>query len=463
MRTTDNQLIKTNTLILGVFIFFFITKLFYWLPRDVFGNSINSWVYTDWLIDYSSGFIRRGLSGELINLISTIAPPRAIIGFLTWLIFGAVVFGYVRLCTRALSVLSPFLLVAMLFLPSLLPFYLYDHGAFGRKETIGFLFLLCHLYSLEKNGNAKALKISDTFYVNKYIKSLLFVTVILLPMHVFVHESSFFLFVPIHVIITYSILRLDPSKNLKQRLSFLTFIYLPVLVAFFIVFFFGRANIDVAQAICKKWELANALKAGSCNISGKNTMWALPGALTALGWSFSQAVSLTLSFSVKTILAWILIFSILGFSTAYIVGRVSCSFIKQHFNDIFDTTLARRHSKIMCYKYFLLPLIISLPLYIVGWDLGRWFAVSCINFAIIGLSRDINYADFIVRNDDKAAARIQMISQTFLVKNRFYHIKLFFLLLIVFFIRMPHCCNKGFNIFAEPIKSLARKIIISLI
>ena len=95
----------------------------------------------------------------------------------------------------------------------------------------------------------------------------------------------------------------------------------------------------------------------------------------------------------------------------------------------------------------------------MGWDIGRWFAVSCINYAIISLSRDINYADFRVGNGGEAEARILTKPQIFEESTRLYQIKLSFLLLIVFFIRMPHCCNMGFNMLAEPIKSLARKII----
>lgn len=459
LKTTDNQLIKTNTLILGVFLFFFFTKLLYWLPRDLFGNGINLWVYTDWLIDYSSGFTRRGLSGEIIELTSALAHPRVIIGILVWSIFGTIVFGYIRLLARSLKTLSPFLLMAMLFLPSLLPFYLYDHAAFGRKETIGFLILLWHLYCLEIDNNTQTKGFKKVLSLNNYIKKLLIITAILLPIHVFIHEASFLLFVPVHVIITYTIIRFDPSVNLRRRIIYLTFVYLPVLFAFAIVFIFGQPSFEVALAICKKWELAKALEAGSCNISGKDIMWALPGSITALPWSFSQAASLTLSFSVKTILSWIIIFSTMGLSTVYIGIMIAPSIVNKHFKGASDTTLTRQYSKIMCYKYFLLPLLISAPLYIMGWDIGRWFAVSCINYAMIMLSSEINYAE--IRSGSYPETKIEILAKDPIFEQDIllYYIKLFFLLLIVFFIRLPHCCNNGYNMLAEPVKSLAMRII----
>lgn len=458
MKIVNSRHIKTNTLILGVFVFLIFTKLLIWLPGDVLGNSLNLWVYTDWLIDYSSGFTRRGLSGELLNLTSTFSNPRAIIGLFSWLIFSGVVFGYVRLIKRSIDILSPSLLIALLFLPSFLPFYLYDHAAFGRKETLGFLFLLWHLYLIERFCKAPEIYFTKKAVVNKYLKSILLLSLILLPMHVFIHESSFFLFVPAHAIITYSILRLDPSINSRRRVFYLTLIYLPVILAISIVFIFGRTNFNVALAICDKWELANALEAGSCNILGENTMWALPGSLTALPWSFSQAASLFLSIPVESIMAWLLVFSVLGFSTVYVGSKVTNSFIKE-LGSSPDTTIARHHSKIMCFKYFLLPLFISMPLYYLGWDFGRWFAVSCINFAMISLSREINYAEIRVVNGVDARSWVSTKNQIFEESVHLHQIKVFFLLLIIFFIRLPHCCNQKINMLAEPIWSLAKLIV----
>ena len=56
---------KKNILLL-VFILF----LFYSLI-GVFHSAISfNWSFQDWLINYSGGFVRRGLSGEFISFIS---------------------------------------------------------------------------------------------------------------------------------------------------------------------------------------------------------------------------------------------------------------------------------------------------------------------------------------------------------------------------------------------------------
>ncbi len=422
------------------------------LPKDII-NGINDWAYTDWLIDYSMGFTRRGLSGELIGITSTLVHPRVFIGILTWVIFCAVVFGYVRLLKRSLEILSPFLLTAILFLPSLLPFYLYDQGAFGRKETIGFLILLWHLYILESQGKYFEKGLST----NDYIKKLLFITVILLPANIFIHESAFFLFVPVHVIITYSILRLDPSLSFTKRITYLIFIYSPILLAFSAVLFFGRPSIEIALAICKRWELAKALEAGSCRIRGKEIMWALPSSFTALPWSFSQAASLVLSFSVKTILTWATVLFILGFSTIKI-GVMTSYAITGNFPGNLKAALTKQHQNFMSYKYYLLPLLLSAPLYIMGWDIGRWFAVTCINFVMIMLSIEINYAEIKISNDTAAKDKIPTKCRICGQNDLLYYAKWLLLLSIVFFVRLPHCCI-GYNVLSEPFQSLIKKIV----
>jgi len=123
--SNERQVFEIKVLILGVFVFFILTKLVSWLGTDFFGDRAGIWTYpyTDWLIDYSAGFVRRGLAGELISLLSPLVPPRIAIAFLTWSIFALLTVAYIRLIGRSLDKLSPMVLIGLLFLPSLLPFY----------------------------------------------------------------------------------------------------------------------------------------------------------------------------------------------------------------------------------------------------------------------------------------------------------------------------------------------------
>lgn len=455
LKNRDDQIIQINTFIIGVFIFFFLIKFLYWLPLDIKGKGFDKWVYTDWLIDYSSGFIRRGFSGEFLNLLSAVTNPKVIIGMLSWTIFIFVTAGYIRLLVKSLKVLSPVLFVALLFLPSLLPFYLYDHGAFGRKEIIGYIILLWHLHILENMYNSE----NKTSIIKHYIIKLLPITIILLPIHIFIHESSFLLFVPIHVIISYSVLKLIPFVSFNKKILFLFLIYLPTLLAFLTIVIFSQNNIEVALAISKKWEHAHVLEPGSFNISEIDTIETSSNSITALSWSISRAASMSLSLPITMVLAWLLLCTILGFSTVYI-GRMVNNFLITNLTKKKLVMISRKqYSKNLYLKYFILPLAISSPLYILGCDIGRWFAVSCINYIMITLSREVNFVEIeLYKANEKKAENVkgEVINNIGIFRN---YVEIFLLLFILFFIRLPHWCKYWNAMLAEPFKSLFQRIL----
>jgi len=314
----QRRVFETKVLILGVFVFFVLTQLGYWLRIDFFGGKAGAWsyVYTDWLIDYSAGFVRRGLAGELISLLSPLVPARIVIASLTWSAFGILTFAYIRLIGHSLDKLTPLLLVGLLFLPSLLPFYLYDHGAFGRKEVIGFLILLWHLYLLEAPGNR-----APTRYVRKIIP----MSLIALPVHLLMHEAAFFLFVPVHLLISHAIIRQDGSVGPYRRAFTLLLVYLPVCVSFLAVSLFGSPTFTEALDICIHWELLGEFEPGTCLSDGKIislSNYTPATSFMTLPWTLSEAAFDVMSFPVSILLSWVLTSLILGFCTLYIGSLV---------------------------------------------------------------------------------------------------------------------------------------------
>jgi len=434
--------------LVGIFFCLFIWNFLHWLPRDMFGDGLSIWVYTDWLIDYSAGFIRRGLSGELLDMLRPLAEPRIVIALLTWSIFCVAVLGYIRSIARSFRQLSPFALTALLFLPSLLPFYLYDHEAFGRKEVLGFLILLWHLRILEVGINAESIELPSA---GQYLRRILPVVLLLLPVHVLMHETAFLLFVPAHALITNSVLILDASIGRRRRLSYLMLLYFPVLSVFSALYFFGRLDMEAALSICTKWEVLGALEPGACSLSGRDTMWDLPGSLTTLPWTIPQAASLTLTLPAGTVLAWIAVCAVMGYSTAYCGGLVARLLAGRDLSRGADAFFAGRHSMRMQTRYLLFPLLLALPLYILGWDIGRWFAVACINFMMIALSREINHAECALGRSNEETGRASRVPY---FKPRVSWLGWLFLLIVTFFIRLPHCCYNEFNIFSQPLRSL---------
>jgi hypothetical protein len=351
----------------------------------------------------------------------------------------------------------------MLFLPSLLLFYLYDHTALGRKETIGYLILLAHLLLLEKQDRRCPPTSDDALLKVYYTRFATIVVAVPLTMHIFIHEASFLLFVPAHALITWSTVSRYSSLSRSQKVAYVLGLYLPVVIAFLVVVVFGRPSFEAAHAICSKWEAMGAVRKGACDAGSRGEMWTLVGAFTALPWSLTQAASLTRSLGREAILAWLFIFSVLGFLTVRFCAVTSKSII----SSIKRTTekTSTDQAWIMGFKYFFVPVAFSIPVYILAWDFGRWFAVACINYAIICLSKEVNFIELSLAN----ASRGRIIAVLEKVNRRSwalmestwargYMASLVVLLSVIFYLRLPTCCIRS-AFLAEPIRSLVLKLL----
>lgn len=453
-RLMQSESIRTNTYILCCFVLFLSTYVLYWFPRDFRGDGLYIWVYTDWLIDYSNGFTRRGLAGELVRLAAPYIPAYSVAALLSWLIYGVVVLGYVTLCLRSRAHVRPLCLVALLFMPSLLPFYVYDHGALGRKETIGFLILVVHLLLLTQRTGR-----TDDEFVKQYATRLVPVTVVLLSLHIFVHEASFLLFLPVHVAITWSALSSYSTMDRGEKLRRVMLLYLPVFVSFLLVCGVGRRGLDVAQGICQQWEAAHALPSGSCHPGADKSVWVLPAALGGLTWSMAEAVSVTRSLSLGAVLAWLMILSLFGILTVRYCAEAAFSIAKNVSPGREDDRGS--HCAVMAVKYLLVPLLISVPVGVLAPDFGRWFAVACINYAMISLSIEMNHIE--VTLSRRAYPLGTLTDKWRLGRHDSPEAgagigSALVLLFVIFYIRLPHCCIRS-TFLAEPLRSVARDVL----
>src|SRR5258706_3328922 len=94
----------------------------------------DAWIYGDWIINYSSGFVRRGLIGSIILSQSVISPPSALATIH--------VSFYATFTMLLLFQFCPYrhdlLMMTLLFSPLGLLFFVYNHYAIGRKEILLF-------------------------------------------------------------------------------------------------------------------------------------------------------------------------------------------------------------------------------------------------------------------------------------------------------------------------------------
>lgn len=452
INTTDNLQYQFNFLILLTFILFLSTQFLTHLPNDWFSGGLYSWVYTDWLIDYSAGFVRRGLSGELVYAVSDFIHPYHFSVILSWSIFLILVVGYLYLVFKNLKKIPPLYLIIILFLPSLLPFYVFDHSALGRKEMLGYIFLFIHLFLIKWQFSL------SPFNKNTYIKFLALITFLFLPLHILIHESSLLLFIPVHIMMSWTVLSYHENHHFYKKLKVLMLMYSPVFITFLIVYALGRPELEVVQKICTHWEALHALRQGTCQIDNENTMWTLPGALSALAWNFSQATSLAASLSIYIIFGWLFIFLLLSFISMAYLGQLSTllSLDENKQSPLVEQTNQWKHSTLIRFKYFLIPILCSLPLYLVGWDFGRWFAVTSINFAIIVLSKELGYmeAKILPMNNSFFKQLTRMTNIITISRTKISHVLTpTFILIILFYLRLPHCCiSENFEFVAQPLR-----------
>jgi hypothetical protein len=386
-----------NPLMLLVFAAAWIRDAIFWLHTDAFGDTLNYWAYTDWLIDYSQGFIRRGLSGELWRLVPPSVPPLALTAVLSWVLILAAAFGYLRLLARTWKALHPLTLFGLLFLPSLFFFYLHDHNAIARKEILGYISVLLHLFVVEKTfplrGNA-ALPGGD---LRRYMSWLIPISVVLLPAIILVHEGNFLLFVPLHAVITLSVLRLSARRSLSQAALAAGLMYLPAALAFGAVYLSGTPQHATLLGVCEKWAAAGALRESSCvlppeRLSGST----LPGSFIPMQWTLSKAASITGIVVGMQWSAWLLILPTLGVSLWYLGRQAVYAILRSRSPRSFSPRAAQVYAGLFFRKFFLIPLLFSLPIYFTAYDYGRWFTVVCVNFTLLVVSTNLPLREFAI-------------------------------------------------------------------
>jgi len=449
-----------NPLFLLIFSTAWVRELLYWLPLDAFGSGLNYWAYTDWLIDYSQGFIRRGLSGEIWRLVPGAIPPVAFMAVFSWVLILACVLGYVRLLVRSWKAYHPLTLFGLLFLPSLFIFYLHDHNTIARKEILGYVTVLLHLLVVEKSfplGDGSALAKGN---LRRYVKWLSPIALILLPVTILVHEGNFLMFVPLHGMITLTILRMESPSNLRRAALWTGSLYLPAALAFGAVFLTGTPSYQTLLGICEKWAAAGALREESCvlppdKLSGST----LPGSFIPMEWSLGRAAYITRTIIFMNWGAWILILPTLGISLWYTVRQAVYASLRSRHPQSFSPQPAARYAGLFFRKYFLIPLLFSLPVYLTAYDYGRWFTVTCINFAMLAVSVNLPYREFALREKGAEAGPETAGSPEHLDNRLVFYGASMIICILAVVLWLPHYCLFSCEIIRNPLQYFSHTFI----
>ena len=439
---------KTAVLLVLAFLLLLADKIGYWLPRDLFSNGLDPWVLSGWLIDYSSGFVRRGLSGELTGAVHRFLPAELFVASVAWATFLLVTAGYLRLILRVWRQLSALALLGLLFLPSLLPFYLYDHLAFGRKEVLGFLFVLWHLLILERccppAGHCEG---------RGYLLRLWPLAMLALPVHALLHEGTALWFGPTHGLLTLTVLRRGGGWGWGRALAITLGLYLPLALTLLIVLLFGRGSPEDALIICRHWQDRQVLGPGVCSSDMGVAMLQAAPAIHALGWTMGEGIRIAANaLPPKAIALWLTQLPILAIATLAVGGMASRGIAEGRPAEGFFSWLSPPGST-LALLFFLLPLLLPAPIYIVAHDLGRWFTVACLNFAMLSLSPQV-VGLLKPRWPNRPSVQPPVAA---VPPSRRYWLgftaKALFLLLCVTAWYLPHCCA-GFHILQPSVRTL---------
>lgn len=323
-------------------------SLFFYAVIGSFHSAISfNWSLQDWLINYQGGFVRRGLSGEFILVISDIFFNKKDYSYfgnqihlpyffiLTFFYFIFYTFLYFFLRKENFNFQNLFIILS----PLSVPFIIYNIGAIGRKEIIFFITFLSFVFIIN--------------FLKKKELSIIFL-IFLLPLVLLLHEGLIFFLTFFLILYIFEI-----NKENRRFIFVSIFILVFLCIGIFILITIYRGNPNVVDQIC--------LSLGNYPIKDCY-------GLSAIGMlSDTETFSALWSriFADKYLLYYPL-FSIIAFFPLIKISNKYC------FNFFINDKVYKFNFLVI----FAIFLINTLPLYIFTHDWGRWLNITYILFMI---------------------------------------------------------------------------------
>lgn len=281
---------------------------------------INPWAFSDLLINYQGGFVRRGLIGEIVFYLDSdgiLFDTVYKIIFLNFCIF--VILILLNLKILNLNTFQKFLFHISIF--GVFNMSLFGNY-FARKEifVINLFLILVIIYK-------------------KFSKQIFIYTAHLFSLFaILIHEGiGFFLFYPF---VTYLFSKIKNSNKFKYSFRITN-------LSIFLLIFFFKGNNSIALHII------NSLSADDRYLI-KNLD---QNAITALGWGINEVFnSIYIVLFSGSVVLWIVFFLAIPISISIVLGI--------SFYDLVNKCKKIIYSN---YEFLLVPL-----LFILGWDWGRW-------------------------------------------------------------------------------------------
>lgn len=357
--------------------------------------------YSDWLINYQGGFVRRGLIGELIFKLYQITKIN-----LNLILFWFVAFFYLSFCyffTKLIKKLElNHLNLLILFSPLSFIYPVMEQKVSGRKDI---MFLA-------------AISFCAVFLSKIKLENQKFILIFIITLLVFSH-SAFYFYLPFIFLLFYIINYKANSKNFLKEL-------LIILIFSFFLFLLTTFNTKIDNIGIDKICLSIKDFYSNC---GQNDY------IATLSWSLKYEIYL-----VETI--WnkenYIIFYLLAGIFAFI--PIIITFLN-------TKVLSNKFKNINMIIVFILLNLITFPVYYIGADYGRYMHISYISFAVIYFK----------------SLEIKFLKQK-KINFKFSNLLIILIIVIYGFAwTIPHCCNNQIKYTLEkPYKELKKFVLNNL-
>ena len=316
--------------------FIFLSLSFYsWV------DEYSSWQYGDWLINYQGGFIRRGLIGELFYSLHSLTKIPLDLIILTSVIFFFFLFSLILV--KTIKLIGNTKIDFLIFLsPGFFLYPIMNSEIIGRKDIM----LVLSIGSL-------------VFFKDIFKKNINIFLICLLIIFLTLSHSGF-LFYSQYLVVIYLFSEIKLNKEvLKSKIFFFLFIYL---ILGSLIHYYSGTQEQVYQ-IC---ESVKTFSPNDCTNTGQ------------IGWlksDTSHYLNEKFIFDNLTLINHFAIYSI-SLILIYFFFFIKIKNSKFQLQKNFLTNIRP-------YKLFLILLILTLPIFILGRDWGRYIYLSyCCSFFV---------------------------------------------------------------------------------
>jgi len=344
---------KSIILIPIVILEFSIILSWVWMMGDFSQIRFGVWPISEWLINYQGGFVRRGFIGEILYQLF---PGQALIPKVYQLTFYLyLIYCMIFVCLYRLSKIRDLpLLILMLLIPGGI-FHMAISSSFYTRKEILFLILfglLCFIYLQIKQAQDSKKSTWITIFISLAIVGGVIITLC--------HEAFIFMSFP-YIASLFWLLKKEYPQQKSIHYGFVAFATMIPIV--FLLCTMMHGSVLISENIWDSLSLQDRL------VISPHSPYTVYGAIGGIGWDKLQ--NLSTLYGVLVSGGWI-IWICFGIVQYLVLGYVFTRGASSHSQD----------EKLQNLTLISIPFVLSLSIFFIGSDWGRWIASSGNHFLL---------------------------------------------------------------------------------